>query len=100
MTKGLAAVSAHPPARTARKPAPVARTRSARDRQGTAVFPMSVMNTISPTGRNASEKDMPSAITIPDAAASRALIRPCRPDFCGDRAAQAARAKADVESKG
>lgn len=55
---------------------------------------------ISPTGRNASVKTMPNAITTPDIRPRNTPIAAVRSRPSWYRTAQAARAQAEVESNG
>ena len=81
-------------------PAPIARINTARDRHETDRCKQTISATMSPTGRNARVKNIPNAITVPEANAMRMPANAGQPGRSGDRAAQAASARADVESKG
>ena len=70
MMSGSAPVATHPIRKIDRKPSPVAAINRARIFQVIAEFKPIASATISPTGRKASVKAMPRAITIPEAAAS------------------------------
>ena len=63
-------------------------------------FKLTISAVISPTGRNASVKTMPKAITIPDDMQRTRLRVAGRFGLCWERTAQAASAQADVDSKG
>ena len=52
-------------------PRPIARIKTARDRHETDRCKQTTSATMSPTGRNARVKNIPNAITVPEANASR-----------------------------